>query len=52
MAEYYKAEKVTDFITAIRSLTGEILYLIEGKNKAALIDTCLGVGHLKDFVES
>lgn len=52
MAEFYKAEKVTDFITAIRSLTGEILYLIEGKNKAALIDTCLGVGHLKDFVES
>lgn len=49
---YYRAEKVTDRITAIYSLTHEILYLIEGEEKAFLIDTCTGAGNLKDFVES
>ncbi len=52
MTEFYRTEKVNDRITAIRSLTGEIMYLIEGKDKAALIDTCLGVGHLKKTVEA
>lgn len=49
--EYFTAVKVNDLLTAIRSRTGEILYLAEGKDRAALIDTCVGVGHLKDFVE-
>ncbi len=48
---YYKAEKVDDNITKIVSLTGELLYLIEGKDKAVLVDTCLGVGNLKEFVQ-
>lgn len=52
MVAFYRQEKVTEHIQAIRSLTGEILYLIEGENKAILIDTCLGVGHLREFVES
>ena len=52
MTEFNRTEKVNDRITAIRSLTGEIMYLIEGKDKAALIDTCLGVGHLKKTVEA
>ncbi len=52
MTEFYRTEKVNDRITGIRSLTGEIMYLIEGKDKAALIDTCLGVGHLKKTVEA
>lgn len=51
MVSYYKAEKLSDHITAIRSLTDEILYLIEGKEQALLVDTCLGVGHLRKFVE-
>lgn len=51
MIEYYKSEKINERITAIRSLTGEIMYLIEGGEKAILIDTCLGVGHLRKFVE-
>lgn len=51
MVEFYSSEKINKSITAIRSMTGEIMYLIEGENKAALIDTCLGVGHLKAFVE-
>lgn len=52
MEAFYRAEKVNDQITAIRSLTGEILYLVEGKEQAALIDTCLGVGHLREYVET
>mgnify|MGYP000450074705 FL=1 len=38
--------------TLLRSITGELLYLVEGQEKAALIDTCLGVGHLRSLVES
>lgn len=48
---YYKAEKIDDNITKIVSLTGELLYLIEGRDKAVLVDTCLGVGNLKKFAE-
>lgn len=49
--DYYKSEKVTERITAIRSLSGEILYLAEGDEQAVLIDTCVGVGELRAFVE-
>lgn len=52
MIEYYKAEKINEHMTAIRSMTGEIMYLVEGEEKAVLIDTCLGVGHLREFVEN
>ena len=52
MVEYYKAEKINEHMTAIRSMTGEIMYLVEGEEKAVLIDTCLGVGHLREFVEN
>lgn len=49
--EYYTSEKITDRVTAIRSMSGEILYITEGREKAVLIDTCAGVGHLRKFVE-
>lgn len=52
MLDYYKAEKIHSNVTAIRSLTGEIMYLIEGNEYACLIDTCLGIGNLKQFVEN
>lgn len=52
MVEYYKSEKINETMTAIRSMTGEIMYLVEGKEKAVLVDTCLGVGHLRKFVEN
>ncbi len=48
---YYSAEKISDYITQISSLTGEFMYLVEGTEKAALIDTCIGFGNLRDFVE-
>lgn len=49
---YYRTEKINRTVTLIRSLTGELLYLVEGKERAALIDTCLGVGHLRTLAES
>lgn len=52
MIRFYDAEKLNTHMTAIRSLTGEIMYLIEGREKAILVDTCLGVGHLRSFVET
>ncbi len=50
--DYYKAEKVNDKITAIRSLSGEIMYLIQGEKEAVLIDTCIGIKGLKRLVMS
>lgn len=49
---YYKSESVDENITAIFSKSGEILYLIEGTTGAVLIDTCIGIGHLKDYVKT
>lgn len=43
---YYTTEKINDNLTMIRSLSGELLYLAEDAERAALIDTCVGVGHL------
>ena len=52
MVEFYRSEKIDEHMTAIRSMTGEIMYLVAGEEKAILIDTCLGVGHLRKFVEN
>ena len=51
MADFYRAEKVNDRITAIISFTGEIMYLVNGSERSLLIDTCVGAGNLRDFVE-
>lgn len=51
MTEFYRAEPVTERMTAIRSLTGEIMYLLHGDERDLLVDTCLGVGHLKTLVD-
>lgn len=50
--EFYKIEKVNEKIKAIRSLTGEIMYFIEGEKEAVLIDTCLGIGHLRKLIQT
>lgn len=50
--EFYRSEKINDAVTAIHSLTGEILYLIEGNRESVLIDTSIGIGHLDQFVRS
>lgn len=38
-------------MTAIRTCTGEYLYLIEGTDRTILVDTSVGVGHLRQYVE-
>lgn len=48
--DFYEAVRVNDSLTMIKSRTGELLYLAEGTGRAVLIDTCAGVGHLKEFV--
>lgn len=50
MENYFHLEPVSGRVQAIKSLGGEFVYLILGDNKALLIDTCVGVGNLKDFV--
>lgn len=52
MVDYFRKEKVNEKITAIRSRSGEIMYLVEGSEKAVLIDTCLGIKGLRSFVEA
>lgn len=49
--DYFSAEKINDKITVIRSRSGELMYLVEGSERAALIDTCIGVSGLKTLVE-
>lgn len=51
MVDYFKEEKVSERITAIRSRSGEIMYLVEGNSRAVLIDTCVGIKGLRAFVE-
>lgn len=51
MNAYFEAKKVTGQITAIYSRSGEIMYLIEGTDRAVLIDTCLGIKGLRNVVE-
>lgn len=49
--EYYQYEKITADVTKITDLAGVAAFLVEGKEKAALLDTCSGVGDLKSVVE-
>lgn len=48
----FRAEKKTSTTTRILTPTGEIVYLVEGSNKAMLIDSGLGLGKLKEFVHT
>lgn len=50
MREYYQVETVNNHVLAIKSLGGEFVYLILGENRALLIDTFVGIGNLKQFV--
>lgn len=52
MIDYYKPEKIDDQLTAIRSRSGEIMYLVEGTESAFLIDTCLGIRGLKKLIKT
>ena len=49
-SKFFRAKKIYDNVTLITGLGGEQSYLIEGSEKALLIDGLAGVGSLKAFV--
>lgn len=52
MTTYFHCESVAENVTKIEDPAGVYAYLVEGQHQAALLDTCCGVGNLKEFVES
>lgn len=48
----FKTEKVTERITRIFGFATELMYLVEGDEKAALLDTGSGFGSLKSCVKA
>lgn len=49
---FFTVKSIDKSITMIEGVAGELMYLIEGREKAALIDTGTGVGDLKNLVET
>lgn len=47
----FRSEKISEHVTRIHGLVDELMYLVEGDRKAALIDTGSGVGSLKTYVQ-
>ena len=52
MNPFYSVNQVNDHLYALKSASGEFVYLVLGSHDALLIDTCLGVGNLRDQVEA
>lgn len=50
--EYYTHEKLSKHLYRITDRTGVCCYLVVGERKACLLDTCSGLGNLKECVES
>lgn len=49
-SKFFTAKKIRDNVTLIAGLGGEQCYLIEGSEKALLIDGLAGVGSLKAYI--
>lgn len=47
----FRTEKVSERITRIFGICGELWYLVEGDEKAALLDSGSGIGRMKPLVE-
>lgn len=47
----FRVEKLTDRVTRIYAVCTELMYLVEGEDRAALIDTGSGFGSLRAVVE-
>lgn len=50
--EFFNAEKISTSTTKIANLNNVYCYLVEGSQHAVLIDTGMGAGDLKAYVES
>ena len=48
----FRTEKVSENITRIFGISGELWYLVEGTQKAALLDTGSGIGRMKPLIDS
>lgn len=47
----FEHEKISASTTRIKAPGMELMYLVEGKDKAALIDTGSGIGYLRSYIE-
>lgn len=47
----FKVEKVSDRITRIYAFSSELMYLVEGNDRAALLDSGSGIGFVRPVVE-
>lgn len=52
MEKFFRTERVTDRITRIAGATEELMYLVQGEQRAALIDSGVGIGNLRNLVET
>lgn len=50
--EFFESEKISPSTTKITNIQNVFCYLVEGKDRAALIDTGSGAGDLKAYVQS
>ena len=48
--KFFQSQKIMDNVTMIAGLAGELCYLVEGGEKALLVDGLSGIGSLKAFV--
>lgn len=49
---FFCAEPVMPHMTRIRSVADTMMYLVEGEDRAVLIDTGCGAGNLREFVDT
>ena len=49
--EYFTHEKLSEHVYRITDYTGVCCYLVIGEKKACLLDTCNGIGNIKDYVK-
>lgn len=51
MKNYFTSENYSKNIIRIKGLDGTAMYLVSGKEKTCLIDTGMGLGSLKNYIE-
>ncbi len=53
MADFtFRSEKIQERITRIYAFSTELMYLVEGNDRAALLDTGSGIGFVRPYVET
>lgn len=48
----FQSKKISEHVTRIYGIAGELMYLVEGTERAVLIDTGSGIGSLKALVDT